>query len=79
MPGGLVNVVFGFDVHLEGHDAQRLEGARAALLDALKAALWPARHGRGGQAEAEGRPSAAIRTARRRKPQPLKEKKKKKK
>ena len=76
LPGGFVNVVFGFDVHLESHDAQRFEGARAALLDAFEAALRPAHHGGGGEAEAEGCTSTAIRTARR-KPQPLKKRKEK--
>lgn len=63
LPGGLINVVFGFDVHLEGHDTERLQRPGAALLDALKAALRSAHDRRRGQAETEGCPSSSsVRT-----------------
>jgi hypothetical protein len=76
---GFIDVIFGFDVHLETHDAERFQRLVAALLDALETALGTARHGRRRQVETERRAATLLRA---RKPQPLKimkmERKKKK-
>ena len=66
---GLIDVIFGFDVHLETHDAERFQRPGAALLDALETALGTARHGRRRQVETERRAATLLRA---RKPQPLK-------
>lgn len=71
---GLIDVIFGFDVHLETHDAERFQRPGAALLDALETALGTARHGRRRQVETERRAATLLRA---RKPQPLKIMKKK--
>lgn len=63
----LVHVLFGLHVHLERHDAEGLERARAALLHALEAALRAVRHRRL-HAEAERRAAAVLAA---REPQPL--------
>lgn len=39
LAGHVEDVFLGADVHLERHDAERFEGARAALLYALETAL----------------------------------------
>lgn len=66
---GFIDVIFGFDVHLETHDAERFQRLVAALLDALETALGTARHGRRRQVETERRAATLLRA---RKPQPLK-------
>ncbi len=69
MSRGFIDVIFGFDVHLETHDAERFQRLVAALLDALETALGTARHGRRRQVETERRAATLLRA---RKPQPLK-------
>lgn len=70
---GFIDVIFGFDVHLETHDAKRFQRPGATLLNALETALGTARHGRRRQVETERRSTTLLCAG---KPQPLKIQKK---
>lgn len=57
---GFIDVIFGFDVHLETHDAKRFQRPGATLLNALETALGTARHGRRRQVETERRSATLL-------------------